>query len=89
MYLHRKTAGYTCEQITKQTTEFIENRLPAATNSLVWRHLGACADCSTYVQQLALVRDSLRKWPEPVMSHEMRAKLLKHLGRMAGGSGDS
>ena len=89
MSSQRQTAGYTCEQVAKQATEFLENRLPAATNIDIWRHLEACADCRTYLEQLALVRDSLHKLPEPAMPDDMREKLLKRLGRMARGSGES
>ena len=82
----RKAAGYNCEQVAKQATEFLENRLPAAVNIEIWRHLESCADCRTYLEQVALVRDSLRKLPEREMADAMRRKLLKRLGRMAHGN---
>ncbi len=85
MSLQSKTAGYTCGQVTTQATEFLENRLPAATNIDIWRHLEACADCRTYIEQLALVRDSLHKLPVPEMPVAMRKKLLARLVRKARG----
>jgi predicted anti-sigma-YlaC factor YlaD len=79
----RTSAANTCKQVAQQATEFLENRLPSVANIDIWRHLEACADCRTYIEQLALVRDSLHRLPEPEMPDETREKLLQRLGRMA------
>jgi predicted anti-sigma-YlaC factor YlaD len=83
-----QAAGCTCQQVAKQATAFLENRLSSAVNVDIWRHLEACADCRTYLSQLALVRDSLRKLPVPAMPDDMREKLLARLRKMrdSGGS---
>jgi predicted anti-sigma-YlaC factor YlaD len=86
---HRKAAEITCRALAKQATEFLENRLPAAVNLDIWRHLEGCPGCRTYVEQLALVRDTLRKQPQAQIPDNVRQKLLKRLGRMARGSGAS
>ena len=78
-----KASGYTCKDVAKRATLFLENRLPAAENLLVWRHIEDCAGCRTYIEQMALVRDSLHKLPEPKMPDAMRKKLLRRLKRVA------
>ncbi len=84
-----KISGYNCRQVAAQATGFLDNRLPAAANVAIWRHLDGCADCRTYIQQMALVRDSLKKMPAPKMPDATRKKLLQRLARMARDSGDT
>jgi anti-sigma factor RsiW len=84
-----KAAEITCRELARQATEFLENRLPAAVNLEIWRHLEDCPGCRTYLEQLALVRDTLRKKPEARIPDGVRQKLLKRLGRMARGGSAS
>jgi predicted anti-sigma-YlaC factor YlaD len=77
--------GCTCQDVARQATEFLENRLPAAASVAIWRHLEGCADCRTYLEQMAVVRDSLHKLPEAKMPDAMRDKLLKRLRRVTRG----
>lgn len=81
----RKAAEFTCRALAKRATDFLENRLPAAVNLDIWRHLEGCPGCRTYVEQLALVRDTLRKKPEAQIPDRARQELFKCLGRMARG----
>lgn len=83
MPTQRKAGGIPCQELVKQGTEFLENRLPAASKVEIWRHLESCASCRTYVEQLALVRDSLRNLRVPQMPDRMRKKLLQRLARLA------
>jgi predicted anti-sigma-YlaC factor YlaD len=84
-----KASRYTCKDVARQATAFLENQLPAAQNILIWRHLEGCADCRTYIEQMAVVRDSLRKLPEPQMPDERRKKLLARLRKVTRDSGDA
>lgn len=79
--------GSTCQEIARQATEFLENRLPSAVNVAIWRHLEGCADCRTYLEQMAVVRDSLHKLPDAKMPDNMRNKLLERLRRVTRGEG--
>jgi hypothetical protein len=49
--------------------------------------LEGCPGCRTYVEQLALVRDTLRKKRDAPMPDELRQALLKRLRRVARGGG--
>ena len=62
----------TCQALTRQATDFIENRLPAASQAAIERHLLSCNACKTYIEQLRLVRDSLGKLPgaQDVQKHD-------------------
>lgn len=84
----RKAVATSCRELVRQATEFLEDRLPAATKVEIWRHLESCAACRTYVEQLALVRDSLRGLPVPEMPDRMRKLLLRRLARLARESDD-
>jgi hypothetical protein len=75
--------GFTCQEVSEQATAFLENRLCAVSMNGMWRHLEFCSACRTYVEQLTLVRDSLRKLPRTTMSDRMRKDLLLRLARMA------
>lgn len=77
-----KASDYACRDVTQKATDFLENRLPSATNIAIWRHLEACADCRTYLEQMATVRDSLRKLPDAQMPEAMRKKLLARLKKV-------
>ena len=65
-----------------KATDFIEDILPVFTEAYISLHLASCADCRTYVQQLALVRDSLHKLPGAEMADRTRQKLLQRLARV-------
>lgn len=84
----QKASGYTCYDVLKQATEFLENRLPSAQNIEMWFHFESCAACRTYILQLVLVRDTLRKLPGEAMPDPMREKLLQRLMRIARDSVD-
>ena len=79
----RNTLEIKCQEVARVATDFLEERLPVALRNDIVRHLGSCAPCSTYLKQLALVRDSLRKLPDPVMSDDVRKHLLQRLARIA------
>lgn len=88
MPTERKAGRVPCRELVKQGTEFLEDRLPAASKVEIWRHLESCASCRTYVEQLVLVRDSLRDLQVPQMPDHMRKKLLQRLARLARESDD-
>ncbi len=77
--------GCTCQDVARQATEFLENRLRAPASITIWRHLEGCADCRIYLEQMATVRDSLRQLPGAKMPDEMRGKLLERLRRVTRG----
>jgi hypothetical protein len=87
--IQKNASIYTCQEVAEHATEFLEHRLPVASTNEIWLHLESCVACSIYVQQLALVRDSLRKLPGPTMSDRMLKQLLQRLARIARESGDS
>ena len=71
----------TCKQAAKKATEFLEGRLAASSHARFVRHLEACSACRTYVEQIALTRDSLHKLPGPAMPGRMRKALRERLAK--------
>lgn len=59
-----ESSAIPCQALARQATEYLEDRLPADARAAIDAHLAACSACRTYVDQLRLVRDSLRKLPE-------------------------
>jgi DNA-binding FrmR family transcriptional regulator len=59
--------------------------LRAPASIAIWRHLEGCADCRTYLEQMATVRDSLQQLPDAKMPDAMRGKLLERLRRATRG----
>jgi len=78
---HPDTGTYTCQEVARRATEFIENRLGADAKAAMERHLVSCPDCRNYVQQLTLVRDSLRQRSDPPMPDKTRASLTQRFVR--------
>lgn len=77
----RDGGALTCQEVARQATEFIESRLPADACAAIERHLQSCAACRTYVDQLKLVRDSLRKLPDPPTPDGKHNALMDHFAR--------
>ena len=73
------TRSFGCRQIVERATEFLEGRLSAAAQERWVRHVEKCTPCSTYAQQIALVRAALNRLPGVEMPHGARNKLLERL----------
>lgn len=72
---HAPRAGLTCKEATRQATLFLEGRLHAADAAAVEAHVASCESCRLYVDQIALVRDALRRLPGESPSEALRKKL--------------
>jgi len=72
---HAPRAGLTCEEATRRATLFLEGRLHAADAAAVEAHVASCASCQAYLDQIALVRDALRRLPGESPSEALRKKL--------------
>lgn len=64
----RDSGAITCQELARQATQYIENRLTSDARYAIDRHLQSCSGCRTYIEQLRLVRASLRKLPDPPKS---------------------
>jgi hypothetical protein len=74
------SGAMTCQASTRQATEFIENRLPVQSRDAVEQHLLSCPACKIYIDQLRLVRDSLRDLPD-AGNVQKRDALTEHFVR--------
>ena len=81
----KPTRAFSCKQVVERTTEFMEGRLPATAQGRWVRHVQSCASCSTYAQQIALVRAALPRLPGAQMATSARRKLLKRLAERTSG----
>jgi anti-sigma factor RsiW len=74
------SGAITCQALARQATEFIEGRLAAESRIAIEQHLMSCAACTNYVNQLRLVRDSLRDLPD-AQTEKKRNTLTEHFVR--------
>ncbi len=77
-------SGLTCRDVTDRTSEYLDNRLPILTNVRVGLHLASCSHCRTYVQQLALVRETMASLPKLLPSPIHRLRLRRHFSLLHG-----
>ncbi len=66
----------TCRELTELVDEFIDGRLSLWDRALFRMHVGMCAPCRTYLDQLRATRQALGSLPEPEMPDEVRDELL-------------
>jgi anti-sigma factor RsiW len=72
---HAPRAGLTCKEATRRATLFLEGRLHAADTAALEAHVASCASCQAYLDQIALVRDALRRLPSESPSQALRKML--------------
>lgn len=68
----------TCREIANGVTDFLEERLSTGINMKVSDHLVSCTGCRTYVEQVALVRETLAHLPLQLPSPMIRLRLREH-----------
>ena len=71
-------SGLTCRDLTNRASEYLEDRLPILTKFRVGFHLASCADCRTYMKQMALVREAAAGLPKQYPSPINRLRLRQH-----------
>ena len=56
--------GPTCCEITHQTSEYLDDRLPIPAQIQVTHHLASCDHCRTYVKQVGFVQQTIALLPK-------------------------
>ena len=78
-------SGLTCRQVTAQTTLYLEGQSPLFTTIRIGLHLASCADCRTYMKQMALVTEAVaalpKYYPSPVNRLCLRQQYAAHMSR--------
>jgi predicted anti-sigma-YlaC factor YlaD len=72
------TSGLTCRDVAERITDYLDERLSILTKIRVGLHLASCADCRTYMRQIALVRDATTLLPKQFPSPIARLRLHQH-----------
>lgn len=72
------SSGLTCQDVTERTSELLDEHLPVLRKVRVSLHLASCANCRTYVRQIALLTESLRLLPASLPSPINRLRLRRH-----------
>jgi len=75
------TMSVTCREVAACASEYLEEHLPDRSKVRMARHLAACAACVTYVEQIRLVRETLKHLPGSVPSFELRRSLQGRFAR--------
>ena len=82
--------GLTCREVAERASHYLEDRLPLSTKIRVGLHLASCADCRTYVKQIAAVCETLESlptlYPPPINRLRLRQQFDAHHGQSASGN---
>jgi len=71
-------SGLICRHLVDRTTEYLDECLPLLTKVRVGLHVASCADCRTYVRQIALIRETITRLPKQLPSPINRFRLRRH-----------
>jgi anti-sigma factor RsiW len=67
---------------------YLEEYANAATRASMESHLASCIGCRAYVDQIASVREALRRLPGPIMGSAQRTRLREVFAMRAPDSGE-
>lgn len=65
-----------CKQMVELVTDYFEDALPEERRVRFEAHLGQCAYCTRYVDQMRATMQTLGRIPEESLSDDARAALL-------------
>jgi predicted anti-sigma-YlaC factor YlaD len=71
----------TCRSVASFASEYLDDRLPMLTKVCIGLHLTSCADCRTYMKQMALVCEAAAGLPKQYPSPITRLRLQQHFAR--------
>ncbi len=70
------TNEMSCKELTEVITEYLEGTLPEAERARFEYHLGLCAGCQTYLEQMRLTVRAVGCLSEESIPPEVRDQLL-------------
>ena len=83
-------SGLTCHELVERASHYLEDQLPLSTKIRVGLHLAFCADCRTYVKQIAAVCETLESlptlYPPSINRLRLRQQFTAHHGQSASGN---
>ncbi|TKB73095.1 MAG: hypothetical protein E8D46_11595 [Nitrospira sp.] len=71
-------SGPICCNVAGLASEYLDDCLPMLTKVRVGFHLASCADCRTYMKQMALVCEAAAGLPKQYPSPINRLRLRQH-----------
>ncbi len=66
----------TCRELVELVTDYLEGRLPDATQAQIAEHLTACDGCTVYIEQMRLTLTALGRIPEETVTPAAREELI-------------
>ena len=66
----------TCQELVELVTDYLEDRLDAPDHARFEEHLGECAQCVTYVEEMRMTIDALGRIPSESLSPQAERELL-------------
>ena len=73
-----------CQEFVELVTDYFEDALPRRERRRFEKHLGACAGCNNYLQQMRVTIRSLGELPPEPPDDETREKLLAAFRELRG-----
>ena len=69
--------GLTCVELVELVTDYLEGALSPSEHARVERHLGACENCTRYVEEMRTTIALLGRIEEDDLSAEAKSELLE------------
>jgi predicted anti-sigma-YlaC factor YlaD len=71
-------SSLTCRNVAGLASEYLDDSLPMLTKVRIGLHLASCADCRTYMKQMALLCEAAPGLPKQYPSPIARLRLRQH-----------
>ena len=69
--------GLTCVELVELVTDYLEGALSPSEHARVERHLGACENCTRYVEEMRTTITLVGRIEEDDLSPEAKSELLE------------
>ena len=69
--------GLTCAELVELVTDYLEGALSPSEHARVERHLGACVNCTRYVEEMRTTIALVGRIDEDDLSEEAKSELLE------------
>ena len=79
--IERRVRGLTCQEVVELITSYLEDALDESERARVTRHLSACGNCSTYLEQMRQTAVWLSQLSIDGVTPEVKGDLLERFRR--------
>lgn len=75
-----------CKELVELVTDYLEGRLPDATQRELEEHIKLCDGCTLYIEQMRVTLRALGRIPEATIPAQARAELIATFRELRAGA---